>query len=160
MEDHSEQNLGDVTEGGSGQVPAPLSAVPPIVVQFLENQKQELTIRAQEAEVQRLRIANERLEIEKAHEYSMKAVDLQAQDRREERESDGKGLGRTLRLVGLVVLGLFGFFGYALYANKDQLILEILRIVLYAGGGGGVGYAVGKSKRDENSNASKKDDAE
>jgi len=68
----------DSVTGGSGIVPTPPSAIPPVVAQFIENQKRELTIRAQEAEVERLRIDNERLQIEKAHEYSMKALDLQA----------------------------------------------------------------------------------
>jgi len=130
-------------------VPAPPSAVPPFVVQLVENQKQELVVRAQEAEVQRLRIENERLQIERAHEFSMKAIDVQAQDRREERASDGKGLNRALIVIALAVVGFFGFFGYALYANKDQLILEILRIVVYAGGGGGLGYAIGQKKSTE-----------
>jgi hypothetical protein len=129
--------------GGTGLVPAPPVSVPPVVVQFLENQKQELAVRAQEAEVQRLQIDNERLKIEKAHEYAMKAVDLQAQDRREERDSDGKGISKVLVLLGLAVVGVLAFFGYALFSNKDQMILEILRILVYAGGGGGIGYAIG-----------------
>lgn len=136
---------GDGGETAGGVTPAP-STFPPFVEQFIENQKQELAVRAQEAEVQRMRVANEKAQLENAHTYSMKALDLHAQDRKEERAADASGLSKSLVAVVLVVLAVLGLLGYALYANKDQLIAQIVQALIVGGGGGGLGYAIGTSR--------------
>lgn len=127
--------------------PQPATFSPALIEQFLANQAREHELRQREIDVQRMRAESERKQVERAHEYSLKALESQAKDRQDERQHNSRNSKLGFWVILLALAGVIYFFGYALYADKDQLILEVVKAVLYAGGGGGLGYAIGRVKR-------------
>lgn len=49
---------------------------------------------------------------------------------------------------GIVLIGLIILVGFALYMNKDQIVMEALKAILLFGSGGIGGYAYAKTKKD------------
>lgn len=146
MADQHHRGGHEVVKGGSGERAAPLQAVPPEIKQFIENQRIELEVRAREAEIESKRVDNDKRKNELAHEYAMKAIDVQAQDRREMRTSSTSNLRSSLLYITLGTMAALLLVGYALYRDKDALLIEIVRAILFFSGGGGLGYAVGKKR--------------
>ena len=91
---------------------------------------------------------HEELELAKAEDqhgfdFAMRNLELFAQDKREEREL----YAGNRRVWFIIVLALIGsvsiFFISALYMNKDALLLDMLKMIAGACGGGGIGYIYG-----------------
>ena len=96
--------------------------------------------------MQRLAAETERKKVDNAQEYSLKALDAEVGDRKDEREHEAKSTRYGFWIALVVVVGSLALVGFALYANKDQLILEAIKVLALAGGGGGVGYVIGFRK--------------
>jgi hypothetical protein len=117
-----------------------------VVTQFIALQTQQLEVRKQEIEVQRFAAETERKKVDNAQEYSLKALTAEASDRKDEREHEGKATRYGYRILLVSIVGALALMGYALYANKDQLLLEAIKVLALAAGGGGFGYVLGFRK--------------
>jgi hypothetical protein len=89
-----------------------------------------------------------RREIEIGHEYSLRVMDAQLIDRQRDREYQ-----RWTNIAGSVVIAFLSVlvaaaFCYALYLNKDQVVMEFLKAVLFLVTGGVGGYSL-KAVRDK-----------
>jgi hypothetical protein len=134
-------------------LPKPASpAAPPagapveVVSQFIALQTRQLEVRQQEIEVQRFAAETERKKVDNAQEYSLKALTAEVADRKDEREHESKSTRYGYRILLVSIIGAIALMGYALYANKDQLLLEAVKVLALAGGGGGVGFVLGFRK--------------
>src|SRR5438552_13430387 len=111
----------------------PDSHIPPFdFTLFLQNQAQELALRREEIELKR----------EQAHsswEYANKALEAQLEDRTRERAFTLKGQQGARIFVGSMVGILAVFLSIALFLDKDQIAMEIVKSIglLFAGGIGG-----------------------
>jgi len=94
-----------------------------------------------------------RRQIETTHEYSLKLLDAEFLDRQREREHLRAASFTASMLVGFLSLLLTAAICYALYLNKDQLVMEFLKAILFLVTGGVGGYSL-KTVRDK-SEASK-----
>ena len=92
-------------------------------------------------------------ELETAHEYSLKLLDGKLVDRQREREHQRSTNTTAGILVAFLSLLLAGAICYSLYLNKDQLVMEFLKAILFLVTGGVGGYSL-KLVRDK-SEASK-----
>ncbi len=117
-----------------------------VVTQFIALQTQQLEVRKQEIEVQRFAAETERKKVDNAQEYSLKALTAEVSDRKDEREHEGKATRYGYRILLVSIVGAIALMGYALFANKDQLLLEAIKVLALAGGGGGVGFVLGFRK--------------
>jgi hypothetical protein len=52
--------------------------------------------------------------------------------------------GFLLVITLLLIMGLV--ICYSLHLNKESFVLELVKVVVVASGGGGLGYALGKRK--------------
>ncbi len=106
---------------------------------FFENQSKELQVRSKE-------FALRERELDHAAKYSQKALDAQLEDRKDARAMRLKeGTTKYKAVVVLVVLVL-GFGGYALYLNKDAIVIEAVKIAGIAVAGFFGGYHYGRNK--------------
>ena len=116
-------------------VPLPEPVEQDVLRQFAENQAQEFHLRQQEQSVRRQ-------EVENAHEYALKLLDAQLVDRQRERESSKNHLTTGGWFVMVIVLALIGGICYALYLNKDQLVIELVKAIIFIVSGGIGGYSL------------------
>ena len=127
------------------QEPHPLEITqdPELLGRILEYQANDITIRQAEQEIRRR-------EIETSHEYSLRFLDAELLDRQRDREHQ-----KSTKINSSIVLGFLGAlvaaaFCYALYLNKDQVVMEFLKAVLFlvTGGVGGYSLKVVRDKTD------------
>lgn len=112
---------------------------PELLERFLEVQSRELDIRAQELELRKQ-------ESTQAHEFATGSLQAQIGDVKEVRQQQRRDSRYTFILVLVIVIVAGLFTMYSLYLNKEQLVLDILKVLAGAGGGGGIGYAYGFRK--------------
>lgn len=98
-----------------------------------------------------------RLQIEQAHEYSMSIINAQLADRREQRAIEQYRFRLVFWLALMFVVLMFALFFTALLLNKEQIVIEALKLVgaALAGGVGGYGIKTAMSKnsgKDSDSN--------
>ena len=128
------------------KAPVPATIPPEVVAQLIASQTRQLDLREKEIELQRVAAETERKKVENAQEYALRALAAQAEDRKDERQHQAKNTRYGFWVSLLLLVGLIGLTGYAMYANKDQLILEVIKAIVFAGGGGGIGYVLGFKK--------------
>lgn len=81
-------------------------------------------------------------ELGTTHEYSLKLLDGELMDRQREREHRRSTVFNASILVGFLSLLLAAGICYALYLNKDQLVMEFLQAILFIVTGGLGGYSL------------------
>jgi hypothetical protein len=89
-----------------------------------------------------------RLQLETSHEYSLKLLDAKLLDRQREREHKKSASTTAGILIAFLSLLLTAGICYTLYLNKDQLVLEFLKAILFIATGGVGGYSL-KTVRDK-----------
>ena len=108
---------------------------PDLLRRILDNQANDIITRQTEQEIRRR-------EIETSHEYSLKLLDVQLANKQRDRE-----YLQSTNTSGSIVVGFLGIllvaaFCYALYLNKDQVVMEFLKAVLFLVTGGVGGYSL------------------
>jgi len=112
---------------------------PDIFKQLLENQSVDLLIRQQDQEIKKR-------EIENSHEYALKVLEAQLVDRQREREQTKSTLSTSGCIISVITLFIVAGICYALYLNKDQLVIEVVKAIVYIITGGLGGYSIKKIK--------------
>lgn len=110
---------------------------PALIEKFINVQEKELVIRGQELELKKLNDSN-------SHEYAKAALDANVTDREAERKNNANILKYGYIFGGAVIFLLVILFVFALFLNKDQIVMEILKAIIFIGSGGISGYALGK----------------
>ena len=114
-----------------------------MLVAFLDNQAKELELKNKELELQRLNQKN-------AFEYSHASLRSEAEDRAAQRLFVQKIRRETFVFISVISFAVFGLLGYALSLGKDQIVMEVIRSVIFLLSGGAGGYAIGsKASRKE-----------
>ncbi len=109
--------------------------------EFIELQKEQVSIRREE-------ISLDKQQVENTHQYALRNLDAQVADRESARKFGTSGRRDRLMLSGVLMFLLISFVGVAMYLNKDQIALEIIKGVglLAAGAFGGYSYGSRKPK--------------
>lgn len=113
-----------------------------MIRQFVDNQAQELAIRRQTLEINKMEINN-------SHQYALKNLDALKEDRKDQREHERRMQSKTILLVSIII-GIFALFGgYCLWIDKEKVLEEFFRFLIYAvpSAGGGYFYGYNKAKK-------------
>ena len=119
------------------QAPHPLEITqdPDLLRRILDNQANDIITRQTEQEIRRR-------EIETTHEYFLRSLDAQLLDRQRDREHEKSTNTNGSIVVGFLCVLLVVAFCYALYLNKDQVVMEFFKAVLFLVTGGVGGYSL------------------
>jgi cation transport ATPase len=126
--------------GARNQINTTTQPLPPqqLIEQFLTNQAEELRLRAKEIEAEKQKDQN-------GYQYASKSLELQAEDRKNGRHWTHQNRKLVAITVVLCVLLIVALVVAAMFLNKDQIALEIIKAIVYIGvgviGGYGFGYA-------------------
>ncbi len=116
---------------------------PELFRRFIENQAQELEIRREENEIKKQ-------ELEYNYDHAKRLLDAQLKDRGEERAFTEKNNSRGGKILCFLFVVLIAAIVYALYINKDVIVLELIKYVglLLAGGVGGYSLRTVQEKKE------------
>jgi uncharacterized membrane protein YcjF (UPF0283 family) len=106
------------------------------VDRFLDVQDKELTLREKELE-------HSKQSREFDHQYAHKALEAQVKDREGMRKHYYSSTKCRYGFATLILIGLFVLFGVAIKYDKDQIVIEILKVLTYVGAGALGGYSWG-----------------
>lgn len=132
--------MSDKLSKNSNQHPSPA-----LMERILNSQEQQLVIRDKEIDLQKQIDRN-------THDYAKAALEVEAKDKESERVHKAIMIKLRYIFAGIIIVCLFSLFGFALYLNKDQIVMEIIKAIMYfgAGGFGGYYYSEGKKSKDNN----------
>jgi len=122
---------------------------PDVIHAIIENQRRELTAKDKEFDLEKLKLqANQKSE-ERNLSFAQQQLEAIERDRKNAREyertSETKGLIVNITLI----LTIAGFLITAVIMDKDNLVMEIIKFLMYGGSWGIGGYALGYKKRGE-----------
>ena len=103
---------------------------------FLDVQNKELILREKELE-------HSKQSREFDHQYALKALDAQVKDREGMRMHHYSNIKFRYGFSALILIGLFILFCVAIKYDKDQIVIEILKVITYVGAGALGGYSWG-----------------
>lgn len=132
----------DLSDSG-GEVAPTEGEVGRRIEQFLHNQGRELDLRAQELELQKMTAGQE-------HDYAHASLAAQERIMREQLLAQRRQKTDFYWLVGFAVLVGAGILGMALWLDKDQVALEIIKDIVLLFGGSAGGYAIGRNRQKPN----------
>jgi hypothetical protein len=107
---------------------------PALINRWLTVQERELMLRTEELALRKQADNN-------AFEYSKAALDANVKDREAERGHAKITIKYGYIFASVIIIGLFIFLGVALFLNKEQIAMEIVKAIIYLAVGGMSGYA-------------------
>jgi len=116
----------------------PNSIPPETVIKLVNNQEKELELRAQDLNFRKQ-------QDDHSYDFGLKALDGKIKDRELQRAHEQKVQKNLYILVGILAFFIMFFGSYALYLNKDQIVLELVKIISSFAVGIFGGYHWGKS---------------
>lgn len=116
---------------------------PALVERLLNIQEQEVVLRGQELNLRKQNDAN-------AHEYAKAALEANVKDREAERSCMKDTMKYRYIFAGLIIFLLIILFCIALFLNKDAIVMEIIKAIMFFGAGGIGGYAYAQKIHKEN----------
>ena len=114
-----------------------------LMKQLADNQAKELEIRLIDAQI--AKDNSERQFI-----YATKQLEAQERDRKDERIYKQSLEKKSLCLFVILIIAIAIFLIIALVKDKDQMLIEIVRAVVYCGISGTGGYAIGRYRSNNN----------
>lgn len=140
----SSQSDGEVEKDKRGLMPANIAET---LNKVLEAQAQDMALKSEQNQIER-----ERLEIDKqkdanAYKFGMASLDAQAKDRVHERECARAQRKDAQRLIIWLLAIICALVGYAIYLDKDELAIELVKAVIFLTAGGAAGYGLSNNKK-------------
>ncbi|MEI7589876.1 MAG: hypothetical protein WCJ49_00950 [Deltaproteobacteria bacterium] len=123
---------------------------PEIVCQLIENQAQELELRAQE-------LALQRQQDDHSFEFSKKAIEAQVTDRNLQRELNKHLQRNQYFLISFLAFATVIVITYSLYLDKEAFATEIIKAIFFFFAGGVGGYGLRNKNDADHKNADKKE---
>lgn len=112
---------------------------PSTIRQLVDNQARELDLRTRELDIQQQQDRHN-------FEFAQASLNAQVEDRKDERVFQLQQRKHVYILIGVVSTLIMAAIMVAIWLGRDQVALEIVKSVVLLLGGGGAGYAVGRSK--------------
>lgn len=118
-----------------------------VLKQFFDNQRMELELRKENIQLQKD-------QLNYSHQYAMKALEAQREDLADQRKNEQKTQSKNIWIVLIIIISLLGFIAFCLWIDKDEVVKEVIKFLMYSApfsvGGYYFGYHKGKNKNTEN----------
>ncbi|CAN2041636.1 DUF2335 domain-containing protein [Candidatus Magnetomoraceae bacterium gMMP-15] len=120
-----------------------------LITKFLENQTKEIELRAKELELDKQKDEN-------TFTYAKSALNMKVEDRKEQMNHFQIVRKMTFNFILILSALIIGLMLYSLHLDKDQIVMEIIKSILFFLTGGAGGYAIGKNTEKKSNKMSKK----
>lgn len=120
---------------------------PALFAQLLENQRRELALREKEIDLEREKIRATQKSDERQLLYAQQQLEATERDRKDDRAYKQTLESKSLKLFVIFIVAVTAFLIYAVGHDKEQMVIEIFKVIAYGGSFGIGGYAWGRYKR-------------
>jgi cation transport ATPase len=120
---------------------------PDAIERLLENQSRELAVREKEIELEREKNITEQQTEEHGFEFAKAQLAAMERDRQNDRLYRQTAEKKRLIMIVVFILAVAVFLITSAIKNKDQMIIELVKVVLYGVPCGLGGYTVGRYKK-------------
>jgi len=110
--------------------------------EWIKAQREETQVRREELEIRRH-------ELQLNKEQAEKSIEAQVEDRENHRSFTLEQNRTNQRYGSAVLLFILAFLGFLVWRGETQMVLELVRLAVYAGGGYYAGKKVGESSTDD-----------
>ncbi|MEP7340428.1 MAG: hypothetical protein ABI977_22040 [Acidobacteriota bacterium] len=108
--------------------------------------EREFQVRSEEIKLRHRELELRGEESERGHEYATRALEVQTVDLRDDRKTDLVKTKYTYFLVVTLSVLAIALVSYALNLGKETFVLDIVKVLVGAAGGAGLGYWKGYRK--------------
>ena len=115
-------------------------------LQIVENQKQELALKDKTLELEKEKALAARQQDERKFIYAQQQLEAQERDRRDERMYRKTLAEKNFYVLLTLIVAIGIFLTAAIFKNKDQLLIELLKVIAYGGSCGTGAYFWGRHK--------------
>lgn len=112
----------------------------PAIEKFLANQEKEIALKNIEIELAKQKDKH-------SFEYATKALETTKNDRDAHRQACMEVGKSRIRFAMFALVVIAAFLLFTMYLGKDQIAMEILKIIAYVAVGGIGGYSVGRTRK-------------
>ncbi|GAB3345876.1 hypothetical protein [Marilutibacter aestuarii] len=112
-----------------------------LIAQYIETQKQEIALKAQSLEFEKQKDSH-------SFAYSKEALAAQERDRKDERDCKRQQRRDAHRFLLWIATVIALLIGAALYLDKEDVAMELVKAIVYIAAGAAAGYGIA-SKRAE-----------
>jgi len=113
--------------------------------QFVSVQKDQIDLKAKEIALNEKQLAFEESALQRNHEYALKALEAQTQDREADRLIKKRVITWSFSSLALVLILLAAFCLYALSQGKLEMVKDIMLQIFGTGGLGAAAFFVARS---------------
>lgn len=122
---------------------------PALFAQLLENQRRELALREKEIDLEQEKIRASQKSDERQLLYAQQQLEATERDRKDDRAYRQTLESKSLKLFIIFIVAVTAFLIYAVGHDKEQMVIEIFKVIAYGGSFGIGGYAWGRYKRND-----------
>jgi cation transport ATPase len=113
--------------------------------QFVSVQKDQIDLKTKEIALNEKQLAFEESSLQRNHEYALKALEAQTEDREAERQVKKRVITWSFSSLALVLILLAAFCFYALSQGKLEMVKDIMMQIFGTGGLGAAAFFVARS---------------
>lgn len=110
-----------------------------LYLEFFETAREEIALRRQQAELQKLAQTD-------GHEFAKLALEAQRVDRQEQRQYFERKTSRSQIFIGCIFVVICAFLLALVAMNQPALVSELVKAAVFLLSGGAGGYAYGTQK--------------
>jgi hypothetical protein len=116
------------------------------LAKILENQKQELTVKEKQIELEREKTLAAIQSDERQYNYALQQIEATERDRHDDRVYRETLEKKSFWIFIIFIIAIAIFLTTAVMKDKDEMIIELVKIVAYGAPCGFGGYAIGRYK--------------
>ena len=114
--------------------------------QILQNQVKELELKGTELELKNSELALQKQQDNNSFDFAKASLAATERDRQDARKCDRDKMKDRYKLIGAISMGLILLVCLAVFKDKDELAMEIIKAIGYIFAGAMGGYAAGRLK--------------
>ena len=127
------------TGSSSEAHPLPIPLEPATIERLIQNQTTELELRRMEMDLHHQQDNH-------SFEFSKASLEAQIQDRKDDRRFQQHQQRNTYLLAAWVAAIVLCAIGLAMWLNKEQVAMEVIKSIVLLVSGGGIGYGIGRHR--------------
>lgn len=120
---------------------------PELLALMVESREREFQVKEKELELEREKNQAAKEEGQRQYDFAVKSLEAMERDRESDRSHFCTIAEKSKTILLVLIICLFAFLITAIWKDKDAMIIELVKIIIYGGAGTAGGFAWGWHKK-------------